>query len=577
MAELMSLSSSDEIYIIIAKQLRFPNSNDRFQAQKDALSLALTCRRLKAVAYEVLYHTAIIAQRQEGDTVFGGSHLIRTLIRRPKLARGIKGLFVSVTGTSNRVAHDTSGLGVKTSACPVRDDEPLENCLCDWLQIAGRVVERLDKKGLLEDLDAVHQQKWLKGIRIGREPAIFGALLALLPNLRSLSIHKRGVVKDDSPQNFRFEPGSIDPWKMFGLSDMEGQSFFSRIPGFNNLLHLSANCLLPTCMVKLPSLQTLEISTYIGDSIDTWNPFEEDLDHDTYFATTIRKLTLSTDNHMLTTIRANMGSVIHELVYSIMEQASCLVDLFIKIVPDNLEGLFKSGRYQTLIDNISCAKIETLVIDNSIVLRMDAEIPEWVKEDLWRTIRPGRTLSNLRSLRKLVVPQEFLFDTNAAFAPCELCAKIEDISVVNTTTAIHQWAWHLLDNLHNYPLLKSITLWAEVESKAHFAADSRLDSTYFDGQDDEYSDSEQVSVTDEDSDGVDQSGDDVEDVKFKRDTEEANDRKEEDSDSEDLVNKEEKRAPLPFSGLRSRAWAKLQEAGISVTLDYHNGCSWDEL
>jgi hypothetical protein len=574
MVELMTLSSSDEIYLLIAEELRFRNERDQLQAQKDTLSLALTCHRLKDVAYEVLYHTAFIARRQRGDRVFGGSYLLRTLMRRPKLAKRVQALAISVTGVSNMVTHDSN--------CPVSQDEALENCLCDWLQIAGRVVEYLDKKNLLDDLDALNQQEWLKGIRLGEEPAVLGALLALLPSLHSLTIHKRGVVKDDSPQNFRFEAGSIDPWKMFGLSDMDGQDFFSRIPGLSNLQNLSSNCLLPTCMVKLPTLQTLQLGASITDSIDAWNPFEEDLDHGTYFATTIRKLILSTDNHTVTKTRRHDRSTNHELVYSIMEQASNLTDLVIKVSPSNLAEYFMFGNYQTLIDNVACTKIETLVIDNSgvtnSILRFKSpELQEIEQYYLRRTIHAGRTLSRFLSLRKLIVPQEVLFNTNAAFVPCELPTNIEKVSVINTTTAVHQWAWHIFENMSKYPRLMSIELWTQDESKAHFGADTGLDLTYFDGEDDDYSDVEQASVTDDDSDSKDKSGEDMEDIKATEGAKEVDERKEEDHLDDNWSNKEEPKFPSPFAGRRSKAWAKLQKAGITVILDYHRGRPWDEL
>jgi hypothetical protein len=577
MVELMTLSSSDEIYLLIAEQLRFRNEGDQLQAQKDTLNLALTCRRLKDVAYEVLYRAAFIARRQRGDTVFGGSYLLRTLMRRPRLAKRIQTLAISITGVSNMVTHDSS--------CPVSQDEALENCLCDWFQIAGRVVEYLDKNNLLDDLDATNQQEWLKGIRLGEEPAILGALLALLPSLHSLTIHKRGVVEDDSPQNFRYEPGSIDPWKMFGLSDMEGEDFFARIPGLSNLRHLSANCLLPTCMIKLATLQTLKLGVRAIDSIDAWDPFNEDLHHDTYFATAIRELTLSTDNDLVTKVRRDYHSTSHELAYSIMQQARNLTNLIIKISPNNLTEYVMFGNYQTLIDNIPCTRIETLVIDNSgvskSILRFKSpELQEIEKYYFRRTIHPGRTLSKFRSLRKLVVPQEVLFNTNAVFAPCELPADIEDISVVNTTTAVHQWAWHIFENMSKYPQLKSISLWTQNESKAHFGADTRLDLTYFDGEDEDYSDVEQVSVTDDDSDSKHKSGEGLEDIEVTDVVKEGDEKKEEVDLNDDWGNKKVPKfpkLPSPFSGRRSKAWAKLQKAGISVTLDYHRDQPWDRL
>lgn len=85
---------------------------------------------------------------------------------------------------SNRFGH--------TESYPFTRGEPLENCLCGWLSTAGRIEEILTGNDLFAGLDTL-EQKWLRGIRFGKEPAVFGALLACLPNLRSLTTHKHGV------------------------------------------------------------------------------------------------------------------------------------------------------------------------------------------------------------------------------------------------------------------------------------------------------------------------------------------------------------------------------------------------
>lgn len=106
MPELLAVSSSDELLIMIAHAVR---------DAKDLASLALTCRRLKHAAYEALYQNITLRElKGRGEAQhkepFQGSYLLRTLLDRPDLARRTRKLSIAITGMDGYVGHDASCL-----------------------------------------------------------------------------------------------------------------------------------------------------------------------------------------------------------------------------------------------------------------------------------------------------------------------------------------------------------------------------------------------------------------------------------------------------------------------------------
>jgi len=583
------LSCSDELLVMVARELRFPNDRNHTQAQHDAVSLAQTCSRMKGAVDEILYHTAIVSERKRGDSVFGGSFLLRTLMRHPQLAQRIRGLDISIIGFSNRVGH--------TESCPFATGEPLENCLCGWLSTAGRVEEILTENDLFAGLDTL-KQKWLRCIRFGKEPAVFGALLACLPNLRFLTIHKRGVsTAEEFPDveegytRTTISHGQLDPWKMFGLFAMEHQDIVNRIPGFAKLEHLSANCLPPMCMVKLPNLKNLQLHAFHGDQIQTWNPFRlQNWDGPrarAYFNTNLRKLTILTDNDLLVddnNIHPGRGCF---LPTCITRGSLQLTDLVLKLMPNGRDKeLYDRGAYQRLIHRIRPLQVQTLVIDSSAVERTGTSLDDYKLDeanDCFNRILPCHDISALQRLRKLVVHQEVLFDVNEPFAACVLPTGIREIGVVGTTRAVNRWARHIRDSLRTYTELEIIKLWVADESESHFAEDVRLQFSQFDSDD-----------SDEEEEG-DEDYEDYYDVvepviPARSDSTDSQEAIERDGDDELIENFAEEdevsdgntesvnevRPISRFTG-RSLPWAELEEAGIEIVLAYHRGRPWDEL
>ncbi|KAH6554229.1 hypothetical protein HBI07_000530 [Parastagonospora nodorum] len=583
------LSCSDELLVMIARELRFPNDIDRIQAQHDAVGLAQTCSRLKGVVDEVLYHTAIVSARKRGDSVFGGSFLLGTLVRQPQLAPRVRILDISIIGLSNRVGHNES--------CPFTTGERLENCLCGWLSTAGRVEEILTENDLFAGLDTL-KQKWLRGIRFGKEPAILGALLACLPNLRSLTIHKRGVstVKEFSDIEEGYTQtivshGQLDPWRMFGLFTMEHQDIINRIPGFAKLEHLSADCLPPMCMAKLPKLKTLQLHAFHGDEIKAWDPFRLCYwDRPTaraYFANNLHKLTILTDNNLLFNDTNIHLDRVHFIPTCVVRGAPQLTDLVLKLMPNGRdEDLYDRGGYQTLIHRVRPLQVQTLVIDSSAVERTGTGLDDYKLDeanDCFRSILPCSDISALQRLRKLVVHQEVLFNANEPFAACVLPTGIKEIGVVGTTRAINRWARHIRDSLQTYTELEVIKLWVADEGESHFAEDFRLQFSQFDSDDE-----------DEDNEDYEDYYDVAEPKEPKMNIESHDEQEATDNDGDEMERKERgaggedeetggdeddgKEAEfIPrFTGGRS-VWAELEKTGLKIVLAYHRGRPWDKL
>jgi hypothetical protein len=183
MLDLLTMSSSDELLLIIVDKVRNDKTNSSAQSQIDLVNLSLTCRRFQAVAYEVLYKSPAITQPRIENSAFSGSYLVRTLLERPDLAKRVRNLEVSLTGTSRRVGHRAS--------CPFGSKK---YCQCDWYNVHDPSKSRLLKLDR-ENGTLLYDRKWLKNIRYGKERAVFGMLLTCTLNLQGLSIYKRGDYK----------------------------------------------------------------------------------------------------------------------------------------------------------------------------------------------------------------------------------------------------------------------------------------------------------------------------------------------------------------------------------------------
>jgi hypothetical protein len=222
MLDLLTMSSSDDLLLMIAYEVRHDNSQSAAQSQTDLLNLSLTCRRLRAVGCEVLYQSPVIPQPQVENGTFGGSYFARTLLERPSLAKRVRTLVVSIAGTSRRVGHRAS--------CPY---DLKKYCQCDWYNVydlfESHIMAIYRNNG-----SALYIPKWLKNIRCGKERAVFGMLLACTPNLQGLSIQKRGDYQLIHGVN-RFDSGQLCLWKMFCMSEDDEEPDYTKIPGFRNL------------------------------------------------------------------------------------------------------------------------------------------------------------------------------------------------------------------------------------------------------------------------------------------------------------------------------------------------------
>ncbi|KAF1937606.1 hypothetical protein EJ02DRAFT_426482 [Clathrospora elynae] len=210
MVELLTLSRSDELLIMIAKEVRHDDTKTSAQAQTDLVNLSLNCRRMRVIGYEALYATPSLPAPKFDEDSFGGTYLLRTL--------------QSALTSPPKVY------------CLLAARGQLKYYRCDWYGVKELCQEHLltaDRSGG----HALYNDEWIKNLGLGM-------LLACTVNLRDLSIKKREYY--ELIKRFRYyTSGQLFICNILGLLDGTKKALCFQIPGFINLLHLSANCLLP--------------------------------------------------------------------------------------------------------------------------------------------------------------------------------------------------------------------------------------------------------------------------------------------------------------------------------------------
>ncbi|KAH7088827.1 hypothetical protein FB567DRAFT_590947 [Paraphoma chrysanthemicola] len=199
------------------------------------------------------------------------------------------------------------------------------------------------------------------------------------------------------------------------------------------------------------------------------------------------------------------------------------------------------GDFQALALRIPTSEIEILVIDTHDL--RDAEVGFY--EDDLESRKPH---------------QELFFSVDEHFLVCDLPYSLEEISIIDTTLALHRWAQNILDTRSALPNLRSITIWNQYEWENAFKEDVRL------GTEGEEPDGEDWS---EDEDENDDDGVDDSDANY-------------DFDMDRNSHTATENARLPtwqddFFDADAQVWDQLRAIGVQIKFKHYRGQPWSEL
>ncbi|KAF1951246.1 hypothetical protein CC80DRAFT_553625 [Byssothecium circinans] len=467
-------------YNVSTNSTLFFDSEDCRHPDSDLASLCLVSKRVYPAAAETLYRwpkipssTKPVDGSSEVDRKTPLVCLVRTLLERPHFREFIKGIKLLVLP---RDAHDSPAIPAKPIFCGT------PACFCantKFFAMLRQVLTREEMRLWVTTRFRSHLatrhpravrynfwQHWMRLLRQGNEPALIGILMLILPELQHLSLRSHAGKRSDSDDEIW---GSAEEtgifWDLFDQQVALGAGPFYRptfLPAFLNLTSLTVNFVLPWSVICLPTLTTLEyeIKDETEDGLFNWAAPHLPISQKP--APVIKTLILNVDI-------CNLGvqDIIQYIPLLLMELTS-LHELHFRIfsVPEtnyagaNADSDLDLDGFLTRI-NPSC---QELVIDESNV-----------RSDCLFWIRPLAAASYLSfpSLRRLVLPQSMLFemyDDNLGPLP----APLDTLEVIDSTRALHGWAWRLVNNHFVIPNLNRVVLWCDKNGDVFHPADENL-------------------------------------------------------------------------------------------------------
>lgn len=512
MAQLADLPK--ELLDMIADEIDIDTETDR--PYQNLNSLSLTSQRLRTTAQEAM-HRDIVLQLSDYEDLGNDSDdphatgwrligcLVYTLLQRPNLACMVRKLKVSIT--ERTIGHKLR--------CKVQMKDRNEGaCICcDWDNIA-RLCANFLKTTSFSTGPGFNNARWLSLIRVGEQLAVLGIILACTPKLQTLAIDRwSGYYQADWSYDPEPIPKSLSFRRMFGtVNRANGFSIFW-ILGLANLRSFSTNCLIPQQLVALPQVSHLKFGlqdrhvSWVPDAIRRSQPLSADSG-----AEALKRLSITVDVKCLSEGVRSKNSHIYNYTPHLVQCLPNLIHLDLIVSSERCEQM-RPGSFDLLTKKFQIHNIETLKIDTSDISRHEVPIygdydhDGWTWGDFTRwAVQLGsiKDLSRFTKLRKIVVAQRAFFSVDEAFTVCELPTAIEEIGIIETTSAVERWLKHMLHNKWKYLNLKTITFWVQNPYDFHFKHDVRLGDVNDYPSEDEDSEDEKTTGAGSDNEEVDE-------------------------------------------------------------------------
>ena len=169
------LDLPDELLLAIVNGVR-KHTNTLQQGYRNLQGIALSCRKLRPIAQEVLHIEATIQRARSLRGLNNLTYLVRTLIQRPDLALKVRTLDLGIIGNPIMHSGDCSHL--------VHPEE--QNCTCPFKGFISLCIDHLRTAITMDGL-SLYNQNWAINIRNGLQIAgMYGHLRKTIKSLTAL-------------------------------------------------------------------------------------------------------------------------------------------------------------------------------------------------------------------------------------------------------------------------------------------------------------------------------------------------------------------------------------------------------
>ncbi|KAG9388776.1 hypothetical protein PtrSN002B_001377 [Pyrenophora tritici-repentis] len=413
MAELLSLP--DELLLAIANEMQ----GDIRNAYRSLRSLALSCRRLRPIAQEVLYMDVAICRTQSLRGPNSLTCLVQTLVQRPGLAVKVNKLNLRIIG--NPIMHSKDCLELMYTE--------YEGCTCGFKPVLSLCIETIGNIRA-NNGSRLYNHDWASNIQAGLQLAMVGLILCLTPHLESLTLDYRKQKMESSgfyTKPIAFEHFSLDD--LFGSVTQSPAFSIEHIKGFAKLTRLITNTCPPSKLISLPQLKGLEI----GLLNDHWNQdrgLRPLLSTGTALSMTMTHLTVRLDKLALYSDRAILVRGVYRRLNDIIKNLTVLEYLFLQFGSewgkrfDPRQGDLSEASFEYVTSEIESLSLTHLALDVEDVGKA------WFYESgetPFEVIRPMTSLRRLPKLRSITAPEEAFFFPGG-FETCVIPSTIENIS-----------------------------------------------------------------------------------------------------------------------------------------------------
>ncbi|KAH7081342.1 hypothetical protein BKA63DRAFT_206705 [Paraphoma chrysanthemicola] len=419
-----------ELLLHIAMHLPDPQQN------ADLRNLALTSRRLRGPAQNVLFQAPTLQCQLAENVCSSTSLLVRTMIERPDLASKVRHLCWNMSRSMYllehmpRLALNTAGLvgryGIVSNACK---------------HFAAQ-----------SELDL---STWINAIESGKEGAYIGACLAVVPCLNSLEItvsHKQSRATTPVMDSF---------------FDQNINLVLEHLPAFQNLTSFTTNLTPPWEIVRLPTLRHLQIGLHSPSIMLKYLPAAEGP------RSALRSLVIGVPNTLLSREATTCFwfGAHQRYVPALLRFTEDLEHLALGVVwrEDSVRSNEKL-EWDVLLEYVpplpKLASLEIDVTEEQNPNRLVSCISRRGAHVARLRAAPCKSLDHFPLLRRLVVPQSVIVDSSEDAEGQALCttrfpSTLQGIGIIDSTHLLDHWAHNVLWNRDSFLTLKQLDLWCD--------------------------------------------------------------------------------------------------------------------
>ena len=432
----------DELLVAVAKCLRDDNKN----RYSDLNHLALSCRKLRPIAQEVLY-TEVPKNPTPKRSL---ANLARTLLQRPDLAKRVRKLNIDLSGMS--LTHHRSCL---SWGC--QDEEGREDCTCGIPELVT-LFQGLTSTVNSRNGVSLHNEGWEDMLMRGIDAALVGLILYITPALDTFSLTTLNSPMD--PEYHKNNAAWAEVEKLFELISRH-VGLAGCFLGLSSLTRLLTTGCAPSSWLSLPRLEAARFDLF--EDPDHTNKMISNIAPGVTVSTTLTRLVVQPEFKAFYCDKATNMEGVYGQFRIVVSGLTSLTHLFVlyRAAANPLltyEPLASpQGSFAHIVSRLESRSLTDLTVD------VEPAPEHWggyvtMMLGYIHDTTPMTTFAGLPRLLNLNGPQQAFFSVNEGFQTCRLPTTIESIGIMNSTSETKRYLKHLLDRQTESPNLKNIKL-----------------------------------------------------------------------------------------------------------------------